>query len=213
MIIWLAGWPHNGSTLCRQIIKDCLDITSVSKYNEPGLEQFFPGAQDFLKDWDGDHLRKLQYYRETPETYIVKTHEQPIDNAQAIFVVRDGRDAVSALSHFWRIPIKDAIVGQGCLFGSWSGYYWGWNPKVRPNTLLVKFEDMVTRPTDVAVMIGEFLGIEKKHNYVDHFEQDKKKYPQLFHDSSDVWQKRMSESDLDLFWKCHRSVMEEAQYG
>ena len=212
MILWIAGWPHNGSTLCRQILKDSFDIKTYSRYLESELESLFEGGEKFYKKWSNSPLYFHRHLLEHDTTWVIKTHELPLDNAPTIFVVRDGRDAVCALSNFWGIPINDAIVGMHCAFGTWSSYYYAWNPQERENTLVLRFEDMVTQPNEEAKKISTFLGAPQEKPYVDDFEEKKKEYPYLFKDRIGGWKKRMTKEHLDLFYKCHGSLMEELGY-
>lgn len=212
MIVWIAGWPHNGSTLCRQILKDSFEIPSVSCYLESELESLFPGSEKFSDKWNCDKIATHDYLYEHNEAFVLKTHELPLDDCPAIFVYRDGRDAVVALSNFWTLPLRNSICGIGCAFGTWSSYYYGWNPKQRPNTLMVKYEDMVLQPNDVAQDISNFFGFKQKHDYIDDFEEKKKEYPYLFKDRIGGWKKRLKDDDLDLFWTYHGSVMKELGY-
>jgi hypothetical protein len=212
MIVWIAGWPHNGSTLCRQILKDSFGITTVSCYLETELETLFPGSENFAKVWDRDRMTTHAYLVEHSDAFFVKTHELPLDDCPAIFVYRDGRDAVTSLSNFWKMPIENAICGINCPFGTWSSYYHGWNPKDRQNTLMVRFEDMVNTPNAVAKSISEFLNIDQKHPYIDDFDQKKKEYPFLFKDRIGTYKRRFNDEITDLFWRYHDRVMEELGY-
>jgi len=76
---------------------------------------------------------------------LLKTHEYPKDDNPAIYVIRDGRAACVSLWKFYdkKIPLKAIIEGQH-RFGTWSGHVQAWNPWDRPNTLLLKYEDMAT---------------------------------------------------------------------
>jgi len=212
MICWVAGWPHNGSTICRQILKDSFDMLSVSSYLETELEDLFPGSNSFCKEWSGDPEGKFDYYQSCEKTIFIKTHDIPVDGSPAIFVYRDGRDAVTALSGFWRFPVEYLIIGARCHFGSWSGLYHAWNPKKRKKTLMVKYEDMVKHPNKVAEQIARFLDVKQVRPYVDDFDEKKKEFPHLFNDRIGVWKSKMTDSQLDLFWRCHGHVMEELGY-
>ena len=212
MILWIAGWPHNGSTICRQILKDAFDIQTFSKYQEAELDDMFKGSVEFQRKWAKDPSLRHKYLLEHNDTTVIKTHELPLDNAPTIFVVRDGRDSVCALSNFWQIPINMAITGSGCPFGTWSAYYHGWNPEERPNTLVLRFEDMVKNPNDEAKKIAEFIGQKQVRPYVDDFEEKKKEFPYLFKDRTGIWQKRMSKENLELFDKCHGTLNRELCY-
>jgi hypothetical protein len=212
MILWIAGWPHNGSTLCRQMLRDSFGIKTYSRYLESELESLFEGGQEFYRKWSANPLNVHRYLLEHDNTWVIKTHELPLDNAPTLFVVRDGRDAVCSLSNFWSIPINQAITGLGCAFGTWSSYYYGWMPHKRENTLLLRFEDMVERPNEECGKIAEFLGVPQEKPYVDDFEEKKKQYPFLFKDRIGVWRNRMNKEQLNLFDECHGKLMRELCY-
>ena len=212
MVTWIAGAPHNGSTFIRQIIKKCFGVMSYSRYYEEELDFLFPGGSAFSRAYLENEPIRLRWLKEHKKTVIIKTHEIPVDNSPAIFVVRDGRDAVTAVSNFWKIPIAYAITGQHIAFPSWSEYFWSWKPLERSNTLMVKFEDMVSDPNKVAQELSPFLGLEQTEVFVDAFEDNKKEFGQLFQDSGSCWQECMTDSDLDLFWNCHGNVMDLLGY-
>jgi len=213
MICWIAGWPHNGSTLMRQILKESFGISTVSKYLEPELDTLFPGGEMFRNKMGHNPESATEYVRRRNATTFIKTHELPEDDSPAIFVVRDGRDAVCSLSNFYWIPVASAITGQGCIFGSWSAYWYGWDPEQRPDTLIVRFRDMVERPNEVVLpQLEQFLGRKPVKEYVDDFEEKRKQYPYLFKDRIGVWKQTMSESDISLFNKCHGDVNRRLGY-
>jgi len=213
MITWIVGWPHNGSTLLRQILKDCFDIPTVSMYDEPDLEYLFgKESLEFSRKLAENPIIRFEYHRSLPETKFIKIHELPFDDSPALYVIRDGRDCITAAGHFWNTPIRFITAGCGNRFGAWSEHYYAWNPEKRPNTKIIRFEDMVLKPDDIAKDVGEFIGKAPLRPYVDDFEENKKKWPQLFHDRIGCWKKRMSKKDLAYFWKCHGSLMKELGY-
>lgn len=213
MITWITGWPHNGSTLIRQILKDCFDIKTYSLYPEPQFEYLFgPEVVTFSKGWAENPIVRLEHYRSLPEMYFIKTHELPIDDSPALYVIRDGRDCVTAASHFWAAPIRFTIAGVAGRFGGWTEHFYAWDPANRKNTQLVRFEDMVLSPDQVAARLGKFIGKEPLRPYVDNFEKDREKWPQLFHDRIGCWKQRMSQDDIAYFFKCHGELMRELDY-
>jgi hypothetical protein len=215
MITWIAGWPHNGSTLLRQIIKETTGLPSASKYPEKELEHLFPGSLAWAERFNSDHMRQYLYYSNLREGLLVKTHEAPIDKQNAIFVIRDGRDAITALSRFYKIPLRDIIIAQGMVFGDWSGFYWAWEPHKRPFTLIVRFEDMVNKPNEVAKRVATFLGVEIRAEFVDRYEEDAKNYmgdSPLYNGRIGIWKEDFWPDDLELFWKCHGAVMKICGY-
>ena len=215
MITWITGWPHCGSTIVRQIMKDSLGLQTHSVYSEPDFQYLFGDeVVKFGETWQSGPHTRYEYYRDCPGMFYIKTHEPPItgDDSKVIYVLRDGRDSVSAISHFWKMPIRRTICGIGNHFGGLSYHYYAWNPGNRPNTIIVRFEDMVERPNEVAVSLACFLGVKKIADYVDDFEENKKKWPKLFHDRIGCWKNAMSKSDLELFDKCHGEFMREVGY-
>lgn len=212
MICWIAGWPHCGSTLLRQILKDSFDLQSYSQYLESELESLFEGGEKFSEDWQQAIMLRHRYYLEHDQTFLIKTHELPLDNAPAFFVVRDGRDAVSSLSHFWKVPIDYCIGGFNFTFGNWSSFYYGWNPHFRESTCIIRYEDMVLHPQKVCDQISRFLGVKQERPYKDDFEEKSKQYPYLFKDRIGVWKDAMSEKNLEYFWRCHGKLMKDLAY-
>ena len=215
MITWITGWPHNGSTLVRQIMKDSLGLQTYSLYAEPNFKYLFGDlVEEFARNWGTNPQFRLEYFRDRPEMYYIKTHNPPLfgDDSRAIYVLRDGRDCMTALSQFWTIPIRSAIAGVGVQFGGFSEHYYTWDPENRPNTTVVRFEDMVNVPNMVVDNLVDFLGVKKIADYVDDFEENVKVWPKLFHDRIGCWKKRMSAADIALFDKCHGQLMREVGY-
>ncbi len=213
MITWIAGWPHNGSTILRQILKDCFEIQTHSIYPEPNFEYLFgPRAATFGEEWKGNPIVRAEYYNSLSVMHIIKTHDLPDDDNPALFVVRDGRDVVTSMSYFWKISIRLVIAAIANQYGDWSAHYYAWNPAKRKNTKIIRFEDMVLRPDDVAKAVGDFIGAKPLKPYVDDFEENVKKWPQLFHDRIGCWKKEMSKADLRLFHKCHGKLNRELGY-
>jgi hypothetical protein len=90
---------------------------------------------------------------------LIKTHENPADVHPAIYVVRDGRAACASMWRFYREQYTiEAIVEGQHRFGTWSSHVASWNPWDRPDTLLVKYEDMTDNLRGVLETIGLFLG-------------------------------------------------------
>ena len=88
----------------------------------------------------------------------MKTHELNYDNNRSIYVVRDGRAACVSLWNFYNknIPMKDIILGNHP-FGTWKDHLISWNPLKRPNTLLVRYEDILVNFEYVLSSIETFL--------------------------------------------------------
>ncbi len=210
-IVWLAGWPHCGSTYTRMVLKDVFDINSHSLYDEEKLAFLFGGqAGEFAKEWGTEKYNELN---ESEDLHVIKTHDMPLDNNPAIFVVRHGLESCMALSHFWEVPIKQIIAGHGGRFGSWSGFYYAWEPIVRPYTLVVKYEELEADADEVARRLGEFFVREPKKLFENKFEEAKEAYPQLFNDREGCSYGKISPDANRLFWRCHGQAMRELGYA
>ena len=98
---------------------------------------------------------------------LVKTHEYPTDNNAAIYVVRDGRAACVSLWNFYHNsrPLRAIVEGQQ-MFGKCSDHVRAWQPYKRPNTLLLKYEDMRSDLPTTLKKISDFLNIKIKQNDV-----------------------------------------------
>lgn len=210
-IVWLAGWPHCGSTFTRMVLKDVFGINSHSLYTEVELEFLFgEQAGTFAKAWDSDVYNDLNG---SDDLHIIKTHDQPIDGNPTIFVVRNGLDSCMGLSHYWGVPVKQIIAGLGGRFGSWSGFYYAWEPIVRPYTLIVKFEDLKENPDAVAVRLGEYLARRPQKLFENKFEEAQKEYPKLFSDNKGCSTDKITPDENRLFWRCHGEAMRELGYA
>lgn len=162
-IIWLASYPRSGNTMLRTILWNCFGLKSASIYPKD-----LGGNQD-LENYVG-HIEKSSNGSITfpPNSLpLIKTHEKPLDNNPAIYVVRDGRAASISLWNFYQqqLPLTDIISGNH-RFGTWSNHCENWSPQNRPNTLLIKYETMVSDLSAVLNSISEFLNREIKSNCI-----------------------------------------------
>jgi hypothetical protein len=141
----------------------------------------------------------------------IKTHGRPQGPGKAIYVVRDGRDAIGSLSAYYnhRTPLATLIEGRH-MFGTWAGHLRVWEPEARPDTLVIRYEDLVgdlpgsidriayfleTRPVSLALPPREVLA---DGHYVRAETASK---PVL------------SGDDLELFWRINGEAMRRYGYG
>jgi hypothetical protein len=93
VIIWLASYPRSGNTFFRALLKHVYDVVAYEPYpSDPALAAPF---KDIIGD--GRLSLPLAEMSRRDDRYIVKTHDMPADDQPAIYLVRDGRDAL--LSH------------------------------------------------------------------------------------------------------------------
>ena len=156
-LVWLASYPRSGNTLLRTILWHCFGAPSASIYDEDlGKNEDLVGMAGHL-----EHKPGKQIWFPKEHTPLIKTHELPPDDKPAIFVIRDGREACVSLWKFYngQISMEDVIAGNH-RFGTWSAHYDAWNPVSRPNTLGVRYEDMLNKRSKVLSEISSFLNLE-----------------------------------------------------
>src|ERR1700730_1738586 len=158
MIVWLASYPRSGNSLLQIILRESFGIQTHEIYPP------FSSASGEIIGVPDQYLdaQRLSKAAVSDHTYFIKPHAPPQDHAKAIYIVRDGRSAIVSYCHFLKDftpetkTLEDVVLGD-CNFGSWTGHLEAWAPKQRPNTLLVRYEDMVRNRTNVINTIAEFL--------------------------------------------------------
>ncbi len=153
-VVWLASYPRSGNTLLRTILWHCFGLRSASIYTND------LGGNKKLEEYVG-------HIEQTPDKKIVfpansipllKTHGYPMDDYPAIYVIRDGRAVCVSLWEFYnRIISLEAVIEGLHEFGTWSNHIKAWNPWERPNTLLVRYEDMTKNLPETIKDISIFL--------------------------------------------------------
>jgi hypothetical protein len=116
---------------------------------------------------------------------VIKTHDLPTNGGPAIFIARDGRAAIHSYYHYhkkfaFEQPSLTEVIAGLCQFGSWSEHYRGWNPKNRPDTLFVLYDQLVTAPEKVISRLGEFLKREPQKVELPEFQQLQQRLPAFF---------------------------------
>jgi hypothetical protein len=141
--------------------------------------------------------------------HFVKTHELATDDVfPAIYVVRDGREALVSLAHFL-IDSEIGNIGHDTAVHYWQTLhelittnerYVGWSQKVqswlhRPRTALVKFEELVKKPVEVVREALHKLQIDPRTERspgqsVASFDELHRESPRFFRaGASGTWQK------------------------
>lgn len=153
-IIWLASYPRSGNTFLRTILWHCFGLRSASIYpNDLGGKK---ELESYVGHIEHGPSQKIQF--QAGGLPLLKTHEPPTDANPAIYVVRDGRAASVSLWQFYRekIPLEAIITGQH-RFGTWSNHLTAWKPWERPNTLLIRYEEIASNLPSVLDKISLFL--------------------------------------------------------
>jgi hypothetical protein len=162
MITWISSYPRSGNTMLRVMFKEVFGVGTFTKYPAGHARMVQAvGTLDLGSDWPTARER----LRADPGMHFVKTHEGPESADEAcIYVVRDPQAAIVSYRHFLRdingIDLPLPLVAMGiCPFGSWSDHVAAWAPAARPNTLLLRFEELVGDPGTTIERISAFTGL------------------------------------------------------
>ena len=151
-MVWLASWPRSGNTYLRTILWQCFGLRSGSIYpNE------FSGNKQ-LEDYVGHVENKNSLFVEG-NIPLIKTHEAPANDSPAIYIVRDGKAATLSLCQYYPETPLEIVIGGRHRFGTWSNHLQLWQPWQRPDTLLLRYEDLVDDLPGSLEKISSFLGV------------------------------------------------------
>jgi len=226
-MIWLSSFPRSGNTFFRNILFEVYGIETSTFHRESR----YPLDQNF------------QLYP------LVKTHELPSTikdfgaSIPAVYLVRDGRDAVCSLAHHrsdliapgsnYYQNLKEAIIADGgSFFGGWSRNAEEWLEKA---DLIIRFEDLIKNPLGNVEKIRKIFDLPKPNrSRIPTFEDLKNGEPkygsgrdqggserdwaaqtQKFfrRGKAGGWKDDMPEELIDLFWSYHGDTMEKYGYS
>lgn len=226
-MIWLASFPRSGNTFLRNVLYEVYGLESSTFHREEAypLDAGYAGFP------------------------IVKTHLLPIElepwepDIPAVYLIRDGRDALVSLAHHKKDIIdpgsnyydnlNEAIIAaEGSYFGGWSENVAKWMKRA---DLIIRFEDLIKNPVECAERLRSVMDLpEPKVERLPTFEKLKSGNPQYgsgksFTDTpqdslelsrlnfrkgkAGAWKEEMPEELHDLFWNYHGQMMEMTGYG
>ena len=207
--IWLASYPRSGNTLLRTILWHCFGLPSASVY-----PQDFGDNQELAQEVGHiEHNADGKIHFPPDSLELIKTHEYPTDNQPAIYVVRDGRAACVSLYKFYNQEqsLESIIKGQH-RFGSWAEHLKAWQPWQRPNTLLLKYEDITSNFEKILEQLSQFLHrdiIAKELPNRDRLAKIDGRWINLETD----WRDSISERDMLLFQEVNSDMMAMLDYS
>jgi len=152
---------------------------------------------------------------ETAPPVVIKTHDTPADQSPAIYIARDGRAAIHSYYHYhkkyaFEQPSLTEVIAGACQFGSWSEHYRAWQPKSRPKTLTILYDDMVARPQSVIEQLGDFLKLTPAKACLPEFHELQRRLPSFFRrgQNSD-YVSEWTPAQMTLFNLLHAEAMKE----
>ena len=168
MIIWLASYPRSGNTFFRLLLWHYYGMETYSVYDDKPLQE-----RQVIWEIVGHKPRSMSVEEMTvaDETFFVKTHDFPSDGLPAIYLVRDGRDALVSYAHYilsfenqggagnletvFQDTLHD-LIAYTASFGGWGANVMAWAQRPAP-TAIIKFETLVTSSDPLAI-IREAMG-------------------------------------------------------
>jgi hypothetical protein len=223
MIIWLASYPRSGNTMLRSMMQQAFGLKSFSMYDDLGDI----GSRTDISDGTGHEFLGCsfeEFYaqrRHSPELNLVKTHQPPLDDGKAIYIVRDARSSIISwhnmlvrLRKRTDVSVADLIRGEKVKWGDWTSHVRAWAPLHRQRTLLLKYADLVARPDEMLQRVSTFIDQPLIGVWKNNFDQLHQLFPEFFNQASDEKNlAQMTAEDEKLFWTLHGDCMRELGFG
>lgn len=154
-----------------------------------------------------------------PRHFFVKTHGPPGENdSKAIYVVRDGRAATVSYFHYIRDILKQDVSLTKVIKGDvwahgWSENVRWWLFSNRPNTLVLRFEDLASRESESLKRIEDFIERPLVARSNIDFSELHATNPTFFRKGSNTSNAaELDDASLKLFWSLHGETMVRLGY-
>jgi len=206
--IWLASYPRSGNTLLRTVLYHCFGLVSGSIYlNDLGGNK---ELESFIGHIEQEANGKINFGDDTLP--LIKTHETSHYEGAAVYVVREGTAACVSL---WEwigrsLPLEDIISGNH-RFGTWANHVSAWEPWDRPNTLLVKYEEILSDLPLALRKLSQFLDAEIVNREIPPRETIADVDGRWVRKSSQ-WREKMTDDQLELFRQINGQIMKKIGY-
>lgn len=166
--------------------------------------------------------------RQLGKSVLVKTHEtrEAKTDEPAIYLVRDGRDAILSYAHFAiatqargfesrsvEEAVRDLIKGRLGV-GAWSDHVDRWTRRSAPTTV-IRFEDLIGDPAVTVRDTLSSLGISlpRPTGTAPTFSARHARNPTMFRRGyAGVWKAEMPPALEQLFWNRHGAQMKALGY-
>ena len=217
-LTWLASYPRSGNTLLRLVLNRCFGLSNQSIYNDREFDD--PALQTLIgHEAVGDDAQGfVRAAQSSGKSLFVKTHELPgEDGHPAITMVRDGRAALVSRWHYARdllgqdVSLADMITGQGSQ--SWSNHVTAWALSRRPDTLVLRYEELAAGAPAVLDAIARFVGVAQRQAFDVSFDALHAMNPAFFRKGSNA--ANIAEMDGDaprLFGRLHGAAQAALGY-
>lgn len=227
MIIWLASYPRSGNTYFRILLKQYYKLETESLYEFQHLSPDDVAPRLGLISEPAPNLEVLLQHE---DYHIVKTHEMSSDDHPAVYVVRDGRDALVSHTHYHlaydlKLPTEEQqarfedtlrmLIETDVSFGGWSNNVNAWMSRSAP-TVIVKYESLIRHPLATVQKAMTTLQYPLPPLISQHtpaFSELKHIEPKFFRKGkAGSWREEMSPVLHELFWEKHGTTMHNLGY-
>jgi hypothetical protein len=244
VLVWVASYPRSGNTLSLTVLRDVHGVArlgSALNKRHLGLEATpddLPRGSALaapfelppeLEDMENPQL--LEELRARPEAYFIKTHRvrDSADEAPALYIVRDGRDALVSYAHY--VGDHDLPRFRGLSFerrlaalisderrhpyGNWSENVISWRSRSAPTTV-IRFEDLILDPVDVVARAFDELGVAlpPASGELASFEDLHRRRPRIFRrGQTGAWREEMPPPLQRQFTDAHGDEMRKLGYA
>jgi len=221
MLVWLASYPRSGNTLLRILMNRCFGVETLSLYDDQfgdARDDVFAKVVAHRKHGLSQQEIRAQAAADPKQVYL-KTHGLPDDKSKAIYVIRDGRASVVSYWHYLRevekadVSLEDVVAGR-VWAGSWSNHVAHWALTWRPDTLVLRYENLCGAPERATAQIADFLGLPAPAAAKVDFAELQAAMPQFFRRGANSANlSELQGAELDLFWQLHGDIMGDFSYG
>lgn len=227
MIIWLASYPRSGNTYFRVLLNQHYGIETQSTYEIQRQSLSEISRRLELIESSAPNLNMLILDQ---QQHFVKTHDLPLNDYPAVYLVRDGRDALVSHAHYHlefdlNLPPEEQLarfddtlrmlIETEISFGGWSNNVKAWLNRSAP-TAIVRYETLIKRP--LATVQKALAKLQYPvplliAQQTSSFAELKQIEPKFFRKGkAGSWREEMSPVLHELFWAKHGTTMQKLGY-
>lgn len=161
--VFIVGFPKSGNTWM-QTLMSCILFGIDAKYMSDKL------AQEIVPD-----VHARTYYKRFNSFNFFKSHDLPKKEfRKVIYIVRDGRDAITSYLHFRKnlgqdVKLSDFYTDESWVFPTfWHLHVKAWleNP-YNADILYVRYEDLLKNTHAELQRIMQFVGVQREPELID----------------------------------------------
>ena len=213
---WLAGYPRSGAALIRTIFAHAFGHRTASLYDEDSLGPLYAEAVGLIPARSTrSHIASVVRRQ---KLLTIKTHELPrLYEAPAIIIVRDGRRTLDSLHHFYR-EVNEICISMGDLiegkhpWGDWSAWIRAWKAGAAPESLWLRYEDIMADLSGAIDEISEHFDIQPIARTIPPFDRLHGHNPTIFRRALIDGNAGMTRAEESLFWDRHSKTMDMLGY-